>query len=221
MTLYDHVSVVAPGMLLDRRRALVAAARSLGESASVDHELRAAREELAALDEPVPGLAKVRRRVAETEAALEEKRERVATLRGRLQESGDPGIVDTYREAIRGLSEAETAHVAATEALEDARGRARRTWDARERRLRIEDRIDALERRAREELAAAVRPAVDEAVAMTPGSEASSYEAADAVTAALALVRVGRVRPPIVLACRRFPDAAAAEEWLGCPVHRL
>ena len=221
MTLYGHVSVVAPGMSLDRQQALAAAARSLGGSASVDAELRTARAELTTLDEPVPGLADARRRVAETEAVLEEKRERVATLRGRLQESGESGVAETYREEIRRLSEVETAHVAATEALEDARGRARRAWDARERRLRIEDRIDALERRAREELAAAIRPDVDEAVATTPGSEASSYEAADPVTAALALVRVGRVRPPIVLACRRFPDAPTAETWLGCPVHRL
>ena len=221
MSLHEHVAVVAPGLSLARREALVAAARSRGETASVDADLRRARERLAALDEPVPRLADARRRVAEAEADLEAKRERVATLRGRLQETDDGAVAEAYRDAIRELSEAETERAAAREELAAARERARRARDRRDERLRLEDRVANLERLAREELVAAVRPAVDAAVAETPGAEASSFEAAAPVTAALALVRAGRVRTPVVLACRRFEGAAAAESWLGAPVIRL
>lgn len=221
MSLHDHVAVVAPGMPLERREALAAAARSRGATASVDDELRAARERLAALDEPVPSLADARRRVAEAEADLDARRERVATLRGRLQESDDSAVAEAYREEIRALSEAETERAAAREALAEARRRAREARDARDERLRLEDRVAHLERRARAELVDAVRPAVDAAVGAAPGAEAPDYEAADPVTAALALVRVGVVHAPVVLACRRFESAAAAEGWLGAPVHRL
>lgn len=221
MSLADHVAVVAPGLSLARREALVAAARSRGEPTSVDAELERARERLSALGEPVPSLADARRRVADAEADLEAKRERVATLRGRLQETDDEAVAVAYREAIRELSEAETERAAAEEALADARERARRARDEREERLRLEDRVANLERRQRRELAATVRPAVDAAVAETPGSEASSFARASPVTAALALVRVGRLRTPVVLACRRFDGAADAEAWLGSPVVRL
>ena len=221
MSLADHVAVVAPGLSLARREALVAAARSRGEPTSVDAELDRARERLSDLGEPVPSLADLRRRVADAEADLEAKRERVATLRGRLQETDDGAVAAAYREAIRELSEAETERAAAEEALADARERARRARDEREERLRLEDRVANLERRRRRELAASVRPAVDAAVAEAPGSEASSFARAAPVTAALALVRVGRLRTPVVLACRRFDGAADAEAWLGSPVVRL
>lgn len=221
MNLHDHVAVVAPGLSLQRREALVAAARSRGLTASVDDELRAVRERLADLDEPVPSLAAARRRVADAEADLEARRERVATLRGRLQETDDEALAEEYRVEIRALSEAETERAAAGEALAAARERARQARDVREDRLRLEDRVANLERRTREELVEAVRPEVDAAVRAAPGAEASGYEAAEPVTAALALVRVGVVRVPVVLACRRFEGAAAAEAWLEAPVYRL
>jgi chromosome segregation ATPase len=221
VSLSDHVAVVAPGLSLARREALVAAARSRDESTGVDAELERARERLASLGEPVPSLSAARRRVADAAADLEAKRERVATLRGRLQETDDETVADAYREAIRELSEAETDRAAAREALANARSRARRARDEREERLRLEDRVGNLERRERRELVEAVRPAVDSAVEDAPGAEASTFEEADAVTAALAVVRVGRVRTPVVLACRRFGSAADAETWLGAPVVRL
>lgn len=221
MSLYDHVAVVAPGLTLDRREALVATTRSRGATTSVDDELRSARDRLADLGAPVPSLAAVRRQVAETEADLDAKRERVATLRGRLQETDDPALEDEYRSAIRALSEAETEHTAAREALADARERAREARDERETRFRLEDRVANLQRRAREELIDTVRPWADSAVRAVPGAEATSFEAAAPVTAALALVRVGRIRTPVVLACRRFERESAAEAWLGSPVYRL
>jgi chromosome segregation ATPase len=221
VSLSDHVAVIGPGLSLSRREALVAAARSRDERTSVDAELDRARERLAALGEPVPSLADARRRVADAETDLEAKRERVATLRGRLQETNDEGVADAYREAIRELSEAETDRAAAREALADARERARRARDEREERLRLEDRVANLERRERRELLEGVRPAADSAVAEAPDAEASTFEGATAVTAALALVRIGRVRTPVVLACRRFDSAADAEAWLGSPAVRL
>lgn len=221
MTLYDRVGVVAPGLSLDRREALVAVARSRGLATSVDEDLRAARGRLADLGDPVSSLADARRRVAEAEADIDEKRERVATLRGRLQATDDRGVAEEYRTAIRELTEAETERAAAAEALADARRRAREARDEREERLRLEDRVANLERRAREELIASVRPAVDGAVRAAPGARASSYEAAAPVTAALALIRVGRVHAPVVLACRRFESEIAAEAWLSAPVYRL
>lgn len=221
MRLRDHVGVVAPGLSLDRRDALVAAARSRGLEASVEGELRDARDRLAELGAPVPSLADARRRVAEAEADLESRRERVATLRGRLQETDDEAVADEYRDAIRSLSEAETEHAAAVEKLDEARDRAREARDEREERLRLEDRVANLERQARRELADEARPEVDAAVRAAPGTDASTYGAADPITAALALVRVGRVEAPIVLACRRFVCEADAEAWLGTPVCRL
>lgn len=221
MSLRDHVGVVAPGLSLDRREALVAAARSRGLTANVDAELREARDRLAELGAPVPSLADARRRVAETESDLESRRERVATLRGRLQETDDEAVAETYRDAIRSLSEAETEHAAAVEALAEARDRAREARDERDARLRLEDRVANLERRAREELVDEIRPEVDATVRTVPGAAASTYDAADPVTAALALVRVGRVEAPIVLACRRFERETDAEAWLGAPVCRL
>lgn len=221
MSLRDHVGVVAPGLSLDRRELLVAVARSQGVTSAVDDELRAARGRLDDLGEPVPTLADARRRVAEAEAALDERRERVATLRGRLQATDDGAVADAYRAAIRDLSEAETERAAAGEALESARERAREARDEREKRLRLEDRVANLERRAREELVETVRPDVAEAVNAAPGADATGFETAVPVTAALAAIRAGRVRAPVVLACRRFESAAAAETWLGAPVCRL
>lgn len=221
MRLYNHLGVVAPGIDLRRRRALAAAARSRGARTTVDGEIRETRDRLRELDEPVPAREDVRRRVAAAESDLEAKRERVATLRGRTRESDDEAVTAAFRDAIRELSEAELEYQAAREALEERRERARRARDARERRLRLEDRLGNLERTAREELVDAVRPAADAAVSAVPGGGAPSFAGGDAVSAALALVRVGRVRTPVVLACRRFPDASSAASWVEAPVIRL
>jgi len=219
--LYDHLAVVHPGLALDRRAALAAAARSRGVETSVDEPLREARGRLGALDEPVPSPAAARRAVAEAESKLDAQRERVATLRGRLEAGEDAETESAYREAVRALSEVETDYHAAIERLTAARERARSARDTRERRLRLQDRVGNLERTARQERVSAMRPTADDTVADAPDAEAASYAEAAPVTAALALVRVGVVRPPVVLACRRFPDAPTAEAWLRSPVIRL
>jgi hypothetical protein len=221
VTLQEHVSVVTPGLAFDRQRALVAAARSRGVTSSVDEKLREARQQLAAIGDPVPSLEAVRRRVAESERDIERKRERVATLRGRVQASDSEATRAEYRGAVRELAEAETERAAAREALATAREQARERRDERERRLRLEDRVGNLERRARSEIRDSFEPVVDGIVPTVPGAEAFRFEAASSVTAALALVRAGVVRVPVVLACRRFPDRPAAESWLQTPVIRL
>lgn len=218
MTLVDRIGVVAPGLSLDRRAVLAAVARSRGLESDVDEELAAARERLASLDESVPSLAEARRRVAETEADLEAERERVAMLRGRSHETDDESVAAAYRAAIAELSEAETEHAAAREALQAARRRARSARDERERRLELQDRVRNLERRAEAELAEAARPAVDEAVPRVPDSTAATFSAAGPITAALAALRAGRPRIPVVLACGRFPNEQQAEAWLRAPV---
>jgi hypothetical protein len=219
--LYNHVGVIAPGLSLSRRRALVAAARSLEMTTSVEEAIDETEAELQSLSGSVPSRADARRRVAETSADLEAKRERVATIRGRLQETSDGSIQAEYRSAIRELSEAETEHAAAKEALNDARNRARNAWDTRDCRLRLEDRLRNLERTARAELRAAVSPAVEAALSALPNRDFASFESADPVSAALALVRTGRIETPVVLACRRFADRGAAERWLESPVYRI
>jgi len=221
VTLYEHVRVVAPGLTLRRQVALAAAARSLGIETSVDAELRTLRSELDSAPDPVPTRVDARRRVADAEAELEAKRERVATLRGRAREAGGDAAAREYRDAIRALSEAETEHAAATERLAEARSRARSARDARERRLRLEDRLGNAERTARRELLGAIRPEADAAARRVPGGDASAFEDSDPVSAAIALVRVGRVERPITLACGRFPDRDAAERWLDAPVCRI
>ena len=221
MSLYDQVAVVAPGMSLDRRRLLAATARSAGATTSVNDELRAARRRLAGIEAPVPSPAEARRRVAETEADLERQRERVAALRGRLRAADGAAAEAEYEAAIRELSEVETEHLTAKERLKAARRQARSARDERERRLELQDRIDNLKRTARAELVETVRPAVDDIVPAVPDSAASTVAEAAPVTAALAAVRVGTLRVPPVLACRRFEDTAGAENWLGAPVVRL
>lgn len=221
MSLYRHVGVITPGMTLDRRAALLATARSLEVTTSVDGAIRETEAELRSLSEPVPPRADLRRRVAETEADLEAKRERVATIRGRLRETDDEEIEADYEEAIRSLSEAETEHAAAKEALEAVRNRARTARDVRDRRLRLEDRLENLERTAREERISAVSPAVEAALSELPTRDPDSFDAADPVSAALSLARVGRIEVPITLACRRFSDRDSAERWLEAPVCRL
>ena len=221
MSLYRHVGVIAPGLSFSRRAALVATARSLGVTTSVDEPIRETEAELRSLSEPVPPRAELRRRVAETAADLETKRERVAALRGRLRATDDASTEAEYRDAVRALSEAETEHTAAREALSAARDRARTARDVRERRLRLEDRLENLERTARSELVSVVSPAIDAAISVLPTRDPASFDEADSISAALALVRVARIETPVTLACRRFPDRDSAERWLEAPVYRL
>ena len=219
MSLYQHVGVITPGMDLTRRAALVATARSLNASTEVDVAIRELHAQLRSRSEPIPLRVDARRRVAETVTDLEAKRERVATMRGRLQATDDEIAAVAYRDAIRQLSEAETEHTAAVEALTTARQQARAARDIREQRFRIEDRLENLKRRARKELVSAVLPTVNTELSKLPDCTYTSFDEADSVSAALTLVRVGALKIPVTTACRRFSDRQSAEEWLETPVY--
>lgn len=225
---HDHVGLVEPGMTLRRRAALAAAARSRGLEAPQRDELARVREELATLDPPDVALAAARERAAEAGDERARLRERVAALRGRVQALRDAGAETATAEAeaelaetAAALAEVETERAAAEQALERARDRARDARDARERRLRLEDREANLERAARAWLADEVRPAVDAVVPDTPGASAEAFADARPVTATLAVARVADLAAPVVLACHRFASASGAADWLDAPVIRV
>ena len=222
---HEAVGLVAPRPV-QRRATLAAVARSRGHEPPTSERIETLRAGLRERTPESVDLAGARRRVAESGTDVERLRERVATLRGRVQahreSGGDASDAEAaLREAARELSEAETERQAAVQALARARERARETRDDRERRFAREDELANLVREARAWLAARVRERVTAAVVAVPGSAATSVEGADPVTLRLAAARVARVRAPVVLACRRFPDARAASRWLDAPVLRV
>jgi hypothetical protein len=223
--LHEHVGLV-DGRALPRRRALAAAARALGHRASNRDRIGALEDRLADHDPPAADLRAARERVAEAGADVDRQRERVATYQGRVQALREAGVdasdaVADLEAAASALSEAETEHAAAEQALARERQRAREARDARERRLELEDRLANARREARAELAARVRERVDAAVVATPDSSATTFDRADPVTARLALARAVTLDAPVVLAARRFPDVGAASDWLDAPAIRV
>ncbi|PSP98595.1 hypothetical protein BRC89_06915 [Halobacteriales archaeon QS_4_70_19] len=222
---HEFAGLVAPRSL-PRRRALAAVARALGHRASTRDRIEALEARLADLDPPSADLRAARERVAAAGADVERRRERVAACRGRLEALREAGADTADAEAdlaaaASALSEAETERAAARQALDRARERAREARDARERRLELEDRLANARREARATLARRVRERVDAAVVATPGARATTVDAADPVTARLALARGAPLTAPVVLVARRFPAASAASDWLGAPVIRL
>jgi hypothetical protein len=234
---HERVGCLRAGMALRVRTALAAAARARGLSAPQDPLLRRARQRLAAIrDEREGGVAgdgaalstaDARQRLAAARAETDRLRERVATVRGRLQAREEYGLAteDVRAElvaAARDLSEVETEAVAAQQTLERARRRTRETRDTLEERLRLEDRVANLERRARRALTERVRDAYAAAVAEVPGTgEPDDPFAADALTAGFAVARVAEFDAPVVVSGDRFESARAASRWLGAPVVRV
>jgi hypothetical protein len=249
---HEHVGVVEHEASVRVRAALAAAARSQGRSAPQDAELAAVRDRLATLPTPAVDRAAARRRAAEAAARERSLRERVATLRGRVRavragesgpqiegrpdsvradggsaDAGDLGpAAEALAEAASRLAAAETERIAAEEVLD----RERAARDARDRRLRLEDRAANRERAARRHLVDAVREEFREAVAATPGEAiattpgsacAAEPEDIDPVTATLAVARVATLDAPVVLGCQRFETARSAADWLDAAVVRL
>lgn len=175
---HEHVGFVHPDLTLRGRTALAAAARSRGATTTHDEALARVRARLEDLSVPETGDAvAARRRLAGTESAVVERRERVAALRGRIQAGREAGrdvseLRSELAEAARELSEHETERAAAEEALERAERRSREARDVRERRRRLQDREANLERAARAELVAGYRDAYVTAVARVPGGPA-------------------------------------------------
>lgn len=224
--LFDRTGVIRPGMALDRRGTLAAVARSLGRRAPQADERAQVEASLASLPDPDVGFAAVRKRAATAGRERDRLRERVATLRGRIQALRDQGaddeaVIAELRSAAQEFSEAETERAAAMQALARERRRAREQWDVRERRLAHRDRLDNLDRAARAWLADSVRESVDRAVGSLPVTDATGIEKAPADVVALASLRVATVRAPVVLACDRFSSVEAAADWLDAPVLRV
>lgn len=226
---HDRVGVVKRGRSYPLQTALAAVARQRGYESSVDEELRDVRDRLAALELPPVSLAAERRRVAETDDATDLE-ERVAALRGQLEaarERGDdPDALSEARErAVTDLTERRTERLAAEQSLEHARSSARAARDRREERLRLEDRERNLERDARRELAAAMKPSFERALAALPGDAATAdadgspgrIDGADPL-GALAVCRIAPISAPIVVAGEWFDAATAAAAALDAPV---
>jgi len=224
---HEHVARVPPETF-DRRAALAAAARALGHTAPSQSTLDTTRVELAELSPPAVDVATARRRVAETGAAEDRLRERVAELRGRLQARRTTGADTTaveaqLDEAASRLSEAETERIAAEQALERAETEARAARDHRERRFELEDRVANLERETRRELATAVWDRFRSALWAVPGdatvgASPGTY-AGDGVTAALAVARIAPLDAPVVVdGCDRFDGVESAASALDAPV---
>jgi hypothetical protein len=228
---HDRVGVVREGASPWLRGALAAAARSLGETAPQDEEAAAVRARLADHDRPDLGLAAARRRLAAAGDEEARLRERVATLRGRVGALDDAGAVEARREAeaalseaTRGLTEAETERIAAEQRLDALEARAREARDRRDERLALQDRAANLDRAAREHLAGAVYDRFRAAVAALPGEGDAGdgpgdYEG-DPTLAALAAVRVADVDAPVVVATDRLGDAGRTAARLDAPVVR-
>lgn len=218
---HDHVGFVAVDATLNRRAAAAAVARSRGLRAPEADALAAAREKLTAIEATTTDLRPAREQAAATAGERERLRERVARLRGEVQARREAGLdaeetAERFRAAARELSEAATAEAAATERLDRERAQVRDRYDARERRLALEDEIGNLERSVRASLADAVRSRIEQAL------DALGADSDDppAHLWTLAAARVAVVAAPVVVTAGPF-DASEAAQWLDVPVVRL
>ncbi len=224
--LFERAGTITPDVTVELRPALATVARQRGLESARESELTAVREELAALSPDARDATAARREVASAGDAERKLAERVATLRGRLQErDGSDELAARLDDAVTELSEVRTERIAAEERLARDRDRARELRNRRERRLELQDRERNLERAIRADLAAAVYPAFAEVLATVPGPARPGDSAAafrgDAVTAALALARLSPSTAPIVLGVDRFASSATAARLLGRPVLRV
>ncbi|WP_435100662.1 hypothetical protein [Halarchaeum sp. P4] len=218
-TVHVHVGLVDSSTLRTAdavTRALAAAARSRGEHAEQDDEIAAARTELADDVPEVEGLETARERVATVSADVESLRERVERLGGmvaalREADADDETVGADHRAAVATLVDAETERAAAVETLERLQREVREVHDLRERRLRLEDRERRLARAARADLAARMRPSFERARRAVPDGPWRD---------AFAVVRVARVRAPVVIAVADgpFERASRAAACLDAPV---
>lgn len=224
---YEYVGALIPQKTYPTQAALAAAARARGyrsRHADTLADLAAEIDRLAAAGTGETADA-AKQTVAETDA--ESLRERLDTLRGRIEEqrqtgTADHALVDEYRELATTLSERKLETRAAEQAYERTQTVNARRRDQLERRLRLQDRYHNLERRARRELAAQLETQFHRALASVPGSSpdptALDTELPTDVTAALAVARVAPINAPVVVACGRFETAVAARAALQTPV---
>jgi hypothetical protein len=222
---HERVGCLHPAVCLRVRTALAAAARARGWTTTHDRALGRAREALAAFDPADVETERARREAASAAEDTDRLRERVATIRGRLQARADHGLdtgpaSETLENAARELSEAETRAAATRQTLDRRRREARSVRDDLEERMRLEDRVANLERQARRVLVDRARDAYATAVTAVPDGPTDPDDPfdVDPLTAGLAVARVARFDAPVVLAGDRFGNPRAASRWLGAPV---
>ena len=202
---------------------LAAAAYSLGHRSSYATELGSLRAAIETIDPVTVDLTEPRRRLAAATGEETRLAERVAAARGELRARRETGAeTDAAREALdtaaAALAAAQTTRIAAEQALERARDRASASRDERERRLRLQDRLENRQRAARRELARAVYPAFRDALATLPtgdpgaaGDGPTDY-AGSRLVGSVAAVRVATLDGPVVL---EPAVADAIRAWSG------
>lgn len=223
---HTHVGFIHPNSTLPRRSALAAVARTRGATAAVDAEIRRVEHELATVEPPTADVPAAIEAVATARADVDSRRDQVARLGGIAAASDETDaeadapaetrsdVKAELRTAAAELAEVETALQVAREKLSRERDRQRAANDARERRLRLQDRLENLGRDARRELAvdeAARAERALEAVPDWPDATADSRFA-------LSLARNATCRAPIVVASGPFRTASQARACLAAPV---
>ena len=161
----DAYDVLGPvgGSETTVRRLVAAAARTRGETTPHDGEIRDLEAELSSIEVPEPEreVDAAKRSVVEASRNETELRERIAALRGQLQterELGEPTeeTIEQLEAAAAELSESATDRIAAEQALEAATREARKARSVRNRRMKLQDRLENRRRQARAHLANAL-----------------------------------------------------------------
>ncbi len=214
------------------RRGLAAAGRSCGTQTSLDRDIARVEQSLERLDPPNVDLETARRQLATTGDREEQLRERVASLRGKLHarrklDADTETLKTELTETAAKLSEAETERIAAEQALQRERDRARDARDIRDNRLELQDELANRRRSARAILAKQMYPAFVAALQRVPGEASPGHDPVgfdgDPIAADLATIRIAQLAAPTVLALEeaRFADAAIAAEQLDARVLRV
>ncbi|UWG49357.1 Uncharacterized protein AArcCO_0025 [Halalkaliarchaeum sp. AArc-CO] len=145
------------------RRLVAAAARTRGLTTTHDDVIRDLEAELSSIELPDPEreLEAAKRKIVEVSRNEAELRERIAALRGRLRTERELGesteeTTEALEAAVAELSEASTERIAAEQALEAAKRDARKARSVRNRRLKLQDRLENRRREARATLADAL-----------------------------------------------------------------
>lgn len=230
-----HVGDADPSV----RTLLAAAARSRGYTAPQRPQYDAVVERLEAVEVPAVDVASARKRVAEAGVEEDRLRERMATVRGRLQARRETGadtdaVAADLAETAARLSEVETERIAAEQALDRQERRAADARETRQHRLELQDRAANLERRMRESLAERVYPAFVDGLDALDGldvppddsgdgpsdlvGDTPSDYAGDALTAQFGAVRLADLDAPVVVSTPVFEDARTAARRLDTAV---
>jgi len=223
---HTHIGFVHPETTLSRRSAQAAVARTRGFTTEFDHEIRRTRRELATMELPTADVSAAMEAVAAASADVDSRRDEVARLGGIVAATDGPNAeadssADTVGDAqaklrteAAALAEAETALQTAREELALERDRQRAANDARERRLRLQDRLENLRRDARRTLAVDEAARTERALDAIPDWPEASADA----RYALALARNAHCRAPVVVTDDPFRTAVQARACLAAPV---